>query len=352
MKRLLKKIGRFFIVIRQVYEHQVRQEVLVMDSGQVSSVDLAQILRNVKERFKNGKVVVWVQRDREDLLMRAFSDLEIIIVKQGLLWKYAQLFSFFKRRFGFVVLSALDPSTIFMTLVFAHCPVFLHNRWSEWYRLRVKTLRDVLQGTQGIDKRRRYGSGVQEWLRAAGRAVVLLTECAEQDVHIPVLFVDNGYTDIGHVSTGVRRTAEVIINPDITILTFAARKHYFENMFPHMKLVVLPDSDERFALARRMWRLRKNRFQRVVLTTLDISPIAVSFMRLRARTLLYNKWHQWWVLEPRDLWGYARKACGVFIIVPVFIYLLIAGIYILTRTLARVAVLTLRGLKPHPLGYG
>ena len=130
-------------------------------------------------------------------------------------------------------MSSLDISLLFVALVFLRKPVFLHNRWLEWYRIRFRTLGDVLRGIKSADiNHRKLNRGLKNALKSFGRFFVILVNVKEEDIKHPVLVEDNGYTDIGHVSTAVRKAGESFINPDITVLTFKAREHYFANMFP------------------------------------------------------------------------------------------------------------------------
>ena len=142
--------------------------------------------------------------------------------------------------------------------------------------------------------------------------------------------------------TAVRKIGEIFINPDITLLTLAERKQDFINAFAQMKLVVVGESNNRNSLASQMYRMRKDKFNYVVLTALDIIPILISFLFFRVKVLLYNRWHQWWSLRFRNIWGDLREILTFLVMIPVFIYLLITASLILLRTGFRLILINLR----------
>jgi hypothetical protein len=157
----------------------------------------------------------------------------------------------------------------------------------------------------------------------------------EEDIMCRILIEDNGYTEIGYIRTVVKRAREIFINPDITIVAQEVRKRYFSDMLPDMKLFTAEHSNNRYRLARQILRMRKLGFDRVILTTLDISPVLVSMLFMRTKVLLYNKWHQWWSLEIKDVWGYLKDMLKILITIPIFIYLLISAVFVLSRTRLR-----------------
>lgn len=341
MKELLKNLGKFFVTLRQKYEKDLRQSILLIDGDfTLPNNNFGLIIQNVKKRFINAKLVVLASKDRKELIRNDFSDVEIIIPNSKNSLKgfqpAAQLFLLLlRRKFDFIVLPSPDIYLVLISLFFARCPVFLHNRWKEWYRLRQRTALDVLQGTRSADNnRRRKNKGIKDTLKYLGRIFVILSH-VEEDMVCHILIEDNGYTEIGHIRTAVKRAREIFVNPDITILTFEERKRYFSDMLSDMKLFTAEEGNNRHRLARQMWRMRKIGFDRVVLTTLDISPVITSMLFIRTKVLLYNKWHQWWSLEIKNAQEYLKTILNFLIMVPVFIYLLILAIFILSRTRLR-----------------
>ena len=342
MKRILKKIGRVFISLEQKQEKDIRQTILLVDGIFMLPNNFVLIIKGVQKRFKNAQLIVFTFKEKKQFIAENFPGIEIIVPgEKKKVNRYplaAQLFWLvIRKRFNFVVVSSLDISILMVSLIFAGCPVLLHNRWLEWYRIRYRTILDVLLMVRSADNRNpiKRNRGIKDTIKSLGRLYVILCNITDTDIINPVLVVDNGYTDIGHVSTAVRRVTENILNPDITVLTFSLRKHYFVDMFPQAKVICADDISHNYALAIHLWRLRKSKFTYVILTTLDISPILAGLLLLRDRVLLYNRWHEWWALRFRSPFSYIKVILHFLVMVPVFIYLLITGSFILIKTSLR-----------------
>lgn len=348
MKKLLKKIGKFFIALSQKEERDIRQPILLVEGSFILPNNFALIIKGVKKKFKNANLVVLTFKDKKEFIRDNFPDVEIIVPESKIQIKRyqlaIQLFFLLRKNFNFIILSSLDISLVLISLLFAKCPVFLHNRWGEWYRIRQRTLLDVLRRVRSTDKNRRRNNGIKDILKTFGRIFVILSDMNAEDIKYNILIEDNGYTEIGHVLTAVRRTEEIFINPDITLLTIAERKQHFINSFPQMKLVALGENSNRNSLADQMYRMRKDKCNYVVLTTLDIAPILISFVFFRAEVLLYNRWHQWWSLDFKNIWVYFKGVLSFVVMIPVLIYLLITASLILLRTGFRLGLINLKSI--------
>jgi hypothetical protein len=103
------------------------------------------------------------------------------------------------------------------------------------------------------------------------------------------------------------------------------------DMFPQMKTAVVEKQNSRYALAIQMYRMRNPAFHRVVLTTLDISPLAVAMLSMQAEVFLYNKWHQWWLLQHETVDGYLKAIPRISYNIFVFVYLLISVGFIFSK---------------------
>jgi hypothetical protein len=346
MKKILKKVGKFFIALSQ---KDMPQSILLIDSSFILPNNFALIIKNVKEKFKNAKLVVLTSFDKKEFIKDNFPDVEIIVpsdrIRSGKFQLAIQLFLLLRRNFNFIILSSLDISLALISLIFVRCPIFLHNRWLEWYRLRQRTVLDILRGTRSIDKNRRViNKGIKDVIKSLGRIFVILSKVRDEDIKSRILIEDNGYTEVGHVITAVRRAEEFFINPDITILTFTMRKQDFINSFPQMKLVIVGENGNRNSLAVQMYRMRKDKFNYLVLTALDIIPILISFLFFRVEVLLYNRWHQWWSLELRNIWGYLKEILIFLVNIPVLIYLFITACFILLRTRFRLVSANIKSI--------
>lgn len=339
MKAFLKRLGRSFVSLKQENEDSVKQKVLLVDGSLILQNNFALIVKGVREKFKNANLQVLTFEDKKDFLKDNFSDIKIVAPEKGIrMRRYAlaiQLFGLLRQRPSFVILSSLDVSTLTAALLFAGCPVLLHNRWLQWYRLRQRTLSDVFKARKSADKDRRIKSrGFREAVKTIGRMFVILLGVNEADTGLRILIEDNGYTDIGHVSSAVSKAQRLFINPDITILTSASRRGYFEASFSNTKFAVAKEA-EKFGLTRLMCRLRRRVFDYIILTALDISAVAVALLFMKSNVLLYNRWHQWWRLRLKDAGGYFRLAALSLISLPAYLYLFVSAPLILLRKSVR-----------------
>lgn len=341
MKRLLKKIGRIFIALEGSRADKLRQSVLLVDGSFILPNNLALIIKGAQGRFKNAHFVVLTFQDKKEFIKDSFPEVEVIVpgerIRAAGRRLALQLFLLLlKKRFRFIVLASLDISLVPVSLVFGRCPVILYNRWLEWYRIRRRTLLDILRGNKSVDKnRRRTIKGVKEAIKSCGRSFLILGALDDEDLRCRILIEDNGYTEVNHIINTVRSAQSIFINPDISLLTFASRKTDFINNFPQIKLVTVREGRAKYGLAMEMFRMRGQRFNYAILTALDISPLAVSFLFLRARILLYNRWYEWWDIGFRNISGYLKTVFIFLLTVPLYAYLFITGISILAATKLR-----------------
>ena len=215
MKTFFKVIGKLFVGLTQKEIPQIRQSVLLIDGSFISVNNFSLIARGVKGKFRNANLTVLTFQDKKEYLKDNFPDAEIIILDDKIVVKRHELSVqllrlVFKRRFDFVVLSSLDILILTVSLFFSRCPVFLYNRWFEWYQVRFWTLRDILRGVKSADNnRRKINRSLKDIVKSMGRIFVILTEVSEKSVECPILIEDNGYTNIEHVLTAVKRAREI-----------------------------------------------------------------------------------------------------------------------------------------------
>jgi len=331
MKKLLKNIGKFFFVLRQKNVKEFCLPVLLIDGGPVfTNNDFCLAIENVKKKFINAKLVVLTSKERRSHINNP-DDIEIIILdEESSSESFALSIRLFilllRRRFSFVVLPSLDISLVFISLLLARCPVILHNRWMEWYRLRERTVLDLVRKTKSADRKR----GINIF-KSLGRIFVVLSNLGE-DIICRILIEDNGYADIGHVRTAIERAGKICINPDIALVTFEERKRYFLEILPDLKIFTAEETNNRYRIARQMFHMRKLGFDRVILTSLDISPILISALFMKTKVLLYNRWHQWWSIKVKGVADYLKAVFSLLIKIPVFIYLFVYTAFILAKT--------------------
>ena len=192
-------------------------------------------------------------------------------------------------------------------------------------------------------------------LNKAGRAFVILTHEEDKLLKRLVLIVDNGRASYEHLHSIVAETQRRIAGSDISILTFEHRRKFLQENFPDLK-VIYPDRRirlKRYELAIQMFNLRKLNYSFVVLMSLDITPVVISLLFMGSHLFLYNRWNEWYLLRFKNLWEFITLSRGadiasfqpgrntftkfIFFLLMliahfiVFVYLLIATIFILLR---------------------
>jgi hypothetical protein len=337
MKEILKKMGRIFMVLDQKEERDIRQGVLLVDGSSILHNNFALIIKGVKEKFKNANLSVLTFKDKEGFLKENFPDVEVIIPEdRGIISKYRlaiKLFSLLRRKYSFIILSSLDISLVFVSIFFSRQPVFLHNRWFEWYRVRCRTFLDMILRAKSADNnRRKINCGMQDTIKSIGRSFIILSNLYEEDISTRVLVADDGRGELGYITTAVKKAKADFINPNVSVITFPGREHYFTGIIPSERVFAAKDSENRFSLAMQIYRMRNNGFSRIVLINLDISPILAAFLFINADVLLYNRWHEWWRLSFRTIYGYIKAILGLLRAIVIFVYLLISCGFVLLRT--------------------
>jgi len=352
IRKIIKGAGKILVALHQKEETHIRQNVLLVDGSFILPNNFALIIQEVKQKFKNAKLVVLTVQDKKEFIKNNFPDVEIIVPENRIKPKgyqvTIQLLLLLRRNFKFVILSSLDIFPVLISLIFSRCPILLHNRWLEWYILRQRTLSDVLRGVKSADRNRRgINKGIKDAIKSFGRIFAILSDVKGEDIKSRILIQDNGYTESGYILTAVRKVGEIFINPDITLLTLAERKQDFINAFAQMKLVMVGENDNRNSLAVQMYRMRKDKFNYLVLTALDIIPILISFLFFRVEVLLYNRWHQWWSLELRNIFGYLKEILIFLAMIPVLLYLFFTAAFILLRTHFRLRLTNIKSIVPE-----
>jgi hypothetical protein len=345
MRKLLSKIGKIFIELNQKNEDDIRQSVLIVDGSFILPNNFALIIKGVKKKFVNAKIVVLTFKDKAEFIKDNFPDAVTVVPEEGLNPKKYQLaiklFYLLCNGFDFIVLSSLDISLLLVVAMFARCPIYLHNRWMEWHRIKKATLADLLHKPNRSDsKRRRLDRGIKDIIKSLGRIFLIVTDFKEEDIKCRILVEDNGYTEVGHVLTAVRRAQELFINPDITILTFARRKQDFTYNFSDKKLVIIGENSHRYSLAMHMLKMHRQKIDYIILSSLDASPIIISCLFFKAKILLYNHWHQWWALRFRNLFGYLKWLLVLLVMIPLYFYLFVVAIFVLMKTRFRLGLST------------
>lgn len=351
---ILKNIGKFFVLMNQENAADMRQSVLLVDGNFILPNNFTLILRGVKEKFKNAKIEILTSEDKTEFLRDNFPEVSIVNpgpnIKNKRFSFNLQLLKMLSRRFDYIVLSSLDIIPVCACLLLGRSRVFLHNKWLEWYRLRLRTIGDILNRRTNSDKNHRdKNSGIKDIIKSIGRKFVILQDIVDGDRKSRILIVDNGYTAIDYILTAVKKTGEIFVEPEVTVLTFADRRHYFANGFTHTEIAAIrhPPKKSMLASARQMWLLRKHKFEYIILTALDALPAAAALGLNAKELLLYNCWHQWWSIKLKNPGECLKDAIGMILAIPVTAYLLIAAGLILLRTFIRGRLLNLKSFLCH-----
>lgn len=335
MKKFLKKIGKVFIVLNKKDEKDVRDSILLVDGDFILPNNFALILTGVKNRFKNAKIIVLTFENKELFIKDNFPGVEVVIPKNNIrrFQLALEMTSLLRRRFDFIVLSSLSVSLVIVGLAFGRCAVFLHNKWFEWYRVRHRTFLDIFLGTKSADKNhRKTNRSMQDVIKSIGRSFIILSNLYEEDISTRVLVADDGRGELGYITTAVKKAKANFINPDISVITFPGREHYFTGIIPAEKVFAVKYPERKFSLAMQIYRMRRHGFSRIVLTNLDASPILAAFLFIKADVFLYNKWHEWWVLGFRTIYGYIKAILDFLCATVIFMYLLVICSFVLLRT--------------------
>jgi len=344
----LKKIGKTFFRIKQKDPGQIRQAVLLVEGGFILPNNFVLIVRNVKEKFQNARITVLTFEERVTLLREYFPEIEFITPrsKNKRFGLYMELWKTISRKFDFIVLSALDIVPLILSLGCAKARVLLHNRWFEWYQVRQRTAGDVLRGVRSTDSQRRNKNySLKDILKSIGRLFVLVRHLNDDtEIATDILMLDNGYTPVDHLLAAIRSCEETFIKPKITLITFQARQQCIIDHFPKVRLYTAGEKANSAALVGQLFGLRNQRFNTILLTTLDMMPIVFAKGFTTANVLLYNQWHQWWGIELKDMKEYLVDVFRFLILIPVMAYLLVASGIILLRTFIRLRFLTMRHL--------
>lgn len=140
-------------------------------------------------------------------------------------------------------------------------------------------------------------------VKRLGKGFIDLRQENESCIGQSILIVDNGYSWIGHFDSAIEGTRNFFPKAEVSTLTFEERKNNLQKDFPNLNYI-LPASGlrpKRYQLALQMFKLRKQKYDFVVLLSLDITPVIVALVLLKSKVVLYNQWGQWWTLQIRGI---------------------------------------------------
>ena len=136
-------------------------------------------------------------------------------------------------------------------------------------------------------------------IKMFGRTFIILKQENERVIGQSILIVDNGYGWLGQLSTAIERIKNYFPKAEISVLTFQQRKDNLQKDFPALDYILPAPSlrPRRYQIALQMLKMRKKKFDSIVLLSLDISVLTAALLFLKSKVILYNQWAQWWLLK-------------------------------------------------------
>lgn len=337
MKGLLRKIGRIFITLNQVDKDVLAQKILVVDNGYSPFFQLQSAIEKLKVNLPESEVNILTLKHRKDDIINKFSDINVILADMSWCKRYQialQMLKLFRIKFDFIILLSLDITPIIVSLIFMKKRnVVLYNQYFQWWRLGLRKLGQPLE----YFPRKRYRFKLKNLVSRIGNRFIHLSQVGEKILHQRNLIIDNGYADFEQIDRCLSNVNKVLPKSEIHVLTFPHRREHFIRNFPFINLCSIRRSlIKRYQLAINMWPMRKQRFDYIILSSLDISPLIISLVFMKKyKILLYNQWHQWWVIRLRTSKEIILFIPNLFLKVSlhsvIFIYLLLVTSLIFLR---------------------
>ena len=332
IKKKIKQIGKGFVGLKQVDEKIIRQSVLIVDNGYNWLGHLSSGIERIKSNFPKAQISVLTLEQRKSDLQNDFSTLHYIHPSRNLKpQKYQialQMLRMRKKEFNFIVLFSLDISLLIIALIFLRSKVILYNQWGQWWLLRLKKIKEIFKVTY-IKKKRSLD--FKNFLKRIGLFFVLLKRKDEGIFKHSILIIDSGHTLFDQIKCGIQRIKESLPGAEISLLTLEERREFKDN-FPDLKIIP-PDKFmiKNYRIARHVLRLRKNKYDYVILLSLDITLIIASILFINSKVILYNQWHQWWLLNPKPISAYLTIIPQFIFNLVIFAYLLVSFVWIFLK---------------------
>jgi len=329
IKKLIKRLGKFFIVLKEKDRNAVKQAVLIVDNGYSSFEHVFSGIKGIKSHFPQAELLVIALEHRRGIIEKEFCNLGFVIpTRQLYLKRYRialQMLRMRRRRFDFILLFSLDLSPLIVSLFLVNSRAVLYNQWGQWWFIRLRNISELFKITYA-ERIKKFS--FKSLFKKIGLFFVLLQQNDTNLLKHSVLIVDNGYASYQQIYCSIERTKESLPQARITVLT---SREELKNKFPALELIEPEDFIfKKYRIANAMLSLN-NRYDYVILLSLDITPLFVSFLFMNNEVLLYNKWHQWWSLKPKPLKQYVMVIPRFIFNSILFIYLLISVFWIFLK---------------------
>lgn len=325
IKKTIKRIGKCFIGLKQENEGVIGQSVLVVDNGYSWLGYLESGIEKVRSYFPKAELLVLAFADRKSNLEKDFPALNYILPSLKLRPKRyqiaLQMLKMRKKKFDFIVLFSLDITPLIVALIFPKSKVTLYNQWGQLWSLGLRDVNEIFKTTYAKKKAR---FNFKNLLKRIGLFFVLLQREDEEALKHSILVIANSCASSGQIGGAIQRIGESMPEAKISLLTLERREELKDN-FPELE-IIKPGKCiiKRYRITRHIFRLRKNKYDYIVLLSLDITPIIVSILFMDSKVLLYNRWRQWWSLRLKSMRGYLTAIPQCIFNIIIFVYLLIS----------------------------
>lgn len=323
IKKIVKIIGKCFVALKQENAEVIGQSILVVDNGYSLPEQVSSAIEKVKNYFPKSEISVLTFEQRKPNLQKGSPNLRFILLSQrsrpGKYQIALQMLKMRKAKYDSVVLLSLDITPLAVALICLKAKVFLYNQWGQWWFLKLRTINELFKVTY-VKKKAVFS--FKDILKRIGLFFVLPQQRNEEALRHSILVADNGYAASEQIRCLIQRMKEYLPQAKISVLTLGQSRE-LKDSFPSLEIIKASYYIiERYRIARHMLKLRKNRYDYVILLSLDVVPIIVSILLMDTKILLYNQWHQWWSLNPKSIKSY-------LIVIPQFIYNIIVFFYLL-----------------------
>jgi len=324
IKKTMKRIGKCFIALKQESEGIIGQSVLIVDNGYSWLGQLSSVIERIKNYFPKAEISVLTFPERKSNLQKDFPALNYILPSQRLRSKRYQIalemLKMQKKRYCFITLFSLDITPLIAALIFLKSKVVLYNQWGQWWSLRLRNVNEIFKVTY-VEKKTRFS--FKNILKRIGLFFILLQREDEETLRHSILVVDDGYALFEHAGFAIPKIRGLLPYAKISVLALEHREELFKQNFPELE-IIQPGKCiiKRYRITRHMLRLRKDRYDYIILLSLDITPIIASMLFMKGKVLLYNQWYQWWSLKLKSMKGY-------LMVIPLFIFNIIIFAYLL-----------------------
>jgi len=142
---------------------------------------------------------------------------------------------------------------------------------------------------------------LKRYLKKIGRWFILLHSYHISNNPAPVNILIVWITYDNHIKNILKEIKEKFKSPEIFILTSEANRGFVETEMPDCELILPAVNTKIFRYARQLFRFRKDRFDLMILTKLDISITFSASLYYKIPILLNNIWGEWYTLSLRKV---------------------------------------------------